>query len=52
LQSDAAREIPALNIEAIKREWEGIIAEKKNFDFRVWRWLNVIRWTEAFEVSF
>ncbi|HUQ32932.1 MAG TPA: asparagine synthase (glutamine-hydrolyzing) [Pyrinomonadaceae bacterium] len=52
LNSDTARQMPALNIEAIKREWEGILAGQKSFDFRVWRWLNAIRWTEAFQVSF
>jgi asparagine synthase (glutamine-hydrolysing) len=50
--SDTARRIPALNLAHVKREWEEILEGKRAFDFRVWRWLNLIRWTEQFEVEF
>jgi asparagine synthase (glutamine-hydrolysing) len=52
LQSDAAEQIPALNIQAVRQEWEAVVGEQKSFDFRVWRWLNVIRWTENLQVRF
>ena len=48
----AAARVPALNLPAVKGEWEEVVAGRKPFDFRVWRWLNVIRWAEDFEVVF
>jgi asparagine synthase (glutamine-hydrolysing) len=50
--SDAARSIPALNLSHVRREWVEILEGKRSFDFRVWRWLNLIRWTEQFKVEF
>jgi asparagine synthase (glutamine-hydrolysing) len=52
LQSEAAEHLPALNLPAMKLEWEEILAGRKSFDFRVWRWLNAIRWAENFQVNF
>jgi len=52
LRSDATREIPALRSPALHAEWEGILAGRLPFDFRVWRWLNLIRWSQRFHVSF
>ncbi|HKS27267.1 MAG TPA: asparagine synthase (glutamine-hydrolyzing) [Pyrinomonadaceae bacterium] len=50
--SDAARSIPVLNLSHVRREWEEILEGRRSFDFRVWRWLNLIRWTEQFKVEF
>jgi asparagine synthase (glutamine-hydrolysing) len=50
--SDAARRIPALNLQHVKQEWAEILEGRRQFDFRVWRWLNLIRWTDRFEVEF
>ena len=33
-------------------EWQEILAGSRSFDFRVWRWLNVIRWAEKMGVGF
>lgn len=52
LASDAARQIPGLNLELMKQEWEAMLAGRQSFDFRVWRWLNIIRWVQKFEVAF
>jgi asparagine synthase (glutamine-hydrolysing) len=52
LASDAAREVPALNPDAMRAEWRLIADGKCHFDFRVWRWINVIRWTERFDVKY
>jgi asparagine synthase (glutamine-hydrolysing) len=52
LRSEAAAEVPMLNLPEMKREWETILSGQRPFDFKVWRWLNVIRWTENFRISF
>jgi asparagine synthase (glutamine-hydrolysing) len=52
LNSRVAEEIPAFNLPAMKREWRALQSNSRPFDFRVWRWLNVIRWVERLEVSF
>ena len=36
----------------IEREWQAVLQGRKPFDFRVWRWVNLIRWAERFDVSF
>jgi asparagine synthase (glutamine-hydrolysing) len=50
--SDAARGMPVLNLSHVRREWGEILEGKRSFDFRVWRWLNLIRWTEQFKIEF
>lgn len=52
LQSDAAHRIQALNLPVMKAEWESILSGQSAFDWRVWRWLNLIRWGEQFEINF
>lgn len=51
LQSPVARAIPAIHLDACVREWEAIRARRRRFDFRVWRWLNLIRWVDRFGVE-
>lgn len=43
--------IGILNVPALKLEWENVKAERSSFDFRVWRWLNFIRWMDLFRVT-
>jgi asparagine synthase (glutamine-hydrolysing) len=50
--SETARRVGALNLPNMKQEWEQILEGRRYFDFRVWRWLNLIRWAERFEVAF
>ena len=52
LASDCAHSIPALKPMAMQREWRAVLAGRRPFDFRVWRWLNLIRWAERFNVNF
>jgi asparagine synthase (glutamine-hydrolysing) len=52
LASDRAHAIPALNPLAMQREWQAVLEGRRPFDFRVWRWLNLIRWADQFDVSF
>jgi asparagine synthase (glutamine-hydrolysing) len=52
LHSEMAAQVPVLNLPQMKNEWEAVLAGRRPFDFRVWRWLNVIRWAHDFNVSF
>ncbi|MDJ0737021.1 MAG: asparagine synthase (glutamine-hydrolyzing) [Nostocaceae cyanobacterium] len=52
LESEIATQIPALNLEVIKAEFQAVVQGCSPFDFRIWRWVNLIRWAENFEVSF
>ena len=52
LNSETAAAISALNLERIKQEWQGVINNKKPFNFRVWRWINLIHWTELHSIEF
>jgi asparagine synthase (glutamine-hydrolysing) len=46
LASDAARAIPALRMEPMLSEWTAVRAGRRPFGSHVWRWLNLIRWSE------
>jgi asparagine synthase (glutamine-hydrolysing) len=52
LASDVAHRIYALDIEKVKTNWQAIKSGHAKFDSRVWRWINVIAWAEAFGVEF
>ena len=43
---------PFFRRNALLSEWERIRREKVLFDFRVWRWINVILWARTFDVIF
>ncbi len=38
--------VPCLNGVELRRAWEDIVAGRCTFDWQVWRWLNLIRWTQ------
>ena len=46
-----ARRVPYLKLDAARAEWRSIRDGKKHFDWRVWRWLNYVRWAELFKVE-
>ena len=52
LNSEIAAHIPPLNIQNAKQEWQDILAGRKQFDTRVWRWINLIKWSEQYEIEF
>jgi asparagine synthase (glutamine-hydrolysing) len=52
LGSDAANGIPFFNMDAIRHEWQLTLDGRKPWDFRVWRWLNLIQWTERLQVEY
>lgn len=52
LTSETAYQMPMFNLPRIHQEFDAIMAGKQAFDFRIWRWANLIRWAEYFEISF
>jgi asparagine synthase (glutamine-hydrolysing) len=52
LTSPVARQIPALNHVEVLRNWQVAMSGSGRFDFRVWRWINLIKWAERLNVSF
>lgn len=47
-----AKDLPIFDVAELKKEWQEILAGRKNFDARVWRWLNLIRWAKLFNLQF
>jgi asparagine synthase (glutamine-hydrolysing) len=52
LDSDAAHHVPFLNLDIAQQEWESVRKGRSPFDFRIWRWVNLIRWTEDLGVVY
>ena len=52
LASDSARQIPALNLKKARQEWDAAVRGQKSFDSRLWRWVNLIKWTEQMSVVY
>jgi asparagine synthase (glutamine-hydrolysing) len=51
LESDAAHQIPALRLPAVKQEFESILQGSRP-SASAWRWINLIEWTSQFDVTF
>jgi asparagine synthase (glutamine-hydrolysing) len=52
LSSDAARSIPALDLARTKDLWDATVDGKMRCDFEIWRALNVIHWSQQFNVTY
>src|SRR5215813_4361590 len=52
LGSDAAHQVPFLNLGVARQEWESVRDGRRPFDFCIWRWVNLIRWTEELGVVY
>lgn len=52
LSSEVANSIPALNSAAMLAEWNKLQAGKTHFCWRYWRMLNLVKWTERFNVTY
>lgn len=46
LHSETATAIQALRPAEMLSEWDAMLAGRRPFDFRFWRWVNLIRWVE------
>jgi asparagine synthase (glutamine-hydrolysing) len=52
LASEAAASLPFLDLDAMRRQWSAILSGRQVFDNRVWRWLNVILWSEQLQLDY
>jgi asparagine synthase (glutamine-hydrolysing) len=53
LASDGARIVSAvLDLDQAREHWRRVADGRARFDARVWRWINLARWTETFGVRF
>lgn len=52
LENGVASKIPAFNSRVVSREWEHMESGRRPLSAYVWRCLNVIRWTERFQVQY
>jgi asparagine synthase (glutamine-hydrolysing) len=52
LSSDVASSLPFLDLAGIRNQWSEIVSGQRPFDSRVWRWLNVIRWSGEAQIEY
>jgi asparagine synthase (glutamine-hydrolysing) len=52
LNSEAARAIPVLRPQVVIDQWNAMYWGSQKFDWRVWRSLNLIRWSEHLGIQF
>jgi asparagine synthase (glutamine-hydrolysing) len=52
LSSEAALSLPFLDLGSIRGQWSEIVSGRQAFDSRVWRWLNVIRWSGEAQIDY
>ena len=52
LSSDVAASLQFLELSSIRTQWGEIVRGKRPFDSRVWRWLNVIRWSGEAKIEY
>jgi asparagine synthase (glutamine-hydrolysing) len=51
LKDPTASRISALDLPEIWKEWDAIMSQKRAVGSEVWRWINLILWTEHFSVQ-
>lgn len=50
--NESINKIPVFNREKLLSNWQSMIEGRQTMDFRLWRWINFIRWTDVYEVDF
>lgn len=50
--AEAAAGIPALRLDEVRSDWQKIEQGQKRFSYFLWRCLNVIAWTEKFQIQY
>ena len=51
LHSVKPAHLPGLKLGEAAKEWALVAAGSKSFDWRIWRWINVIRWMELYRIN-
>ena len=44
--------VPVLDMPRVRQAWDDVLSGRRRFDSAVWRWLNLVRWSEKFCVSY
>jgi asparagine synthase (glutamine-hydrolysing) len=52
LSGESAHEIPILNQKQLMIEWERILQGLSPFNYHVWRWINLIKWSDCFQIRY
>ncbi len=52
LTSEYAKSLPFFNHSELLSDWNKMLVSKSNFDFRFWRWINLISWGQMNNVVF
>jgi asparagine synthase (glutamine-hydrolysing) len=52
LSGEGARRVPFLRGDIVAARLKQSLAQPVDGDFQVWRWLNLVRWAERFDVDF
>ena len=52
LGGETARSLNFWNIDVLQKDFSAVLSGKKYFDFRIWRWINLVRWIEMYQVKF
>jgi asparagine synthase (glutamine-hydrolysing) len=52
LQTSRLAKIPALKPEVVQQRWQTALNAQGLFDTSVWRWVNLVKWTEEFDVDY
>jgi asparagine synthase (glutamine-hydrolysing) len=48
---DNAKDNPFLNYQEVKKEWREVMSGNNKFDWHIWRWINILRWIELYDVE-
>lgn len=52
LRSDTTHRIGVFNYEEVQNNFRDVLTGKRYFDFRIWRWINLVCWADRFNVEF
>ncbi|MGB8260302.1 MAG: asparagine synthase (glutamine-hydrolyzing) [Terracidiphilus sp.] len=52
LEGEVAATLPFLNLGPARRELDAVRSGSRPFGFHIWRWVNLIRWTEKMQVVY
>jgi asparagine synthase (glutamine-hydrolysing) len=52
LTSQQAKQLPVFHHQKLIDDWQAMLQGKARFDFRFWRWINFIKWSELYQVDF
>lgn len=47
----AARSSALFDADVVMQEWKGALAGSRPFDWRIWRWVNYLRWVQIFNIQ-